>query len=542
MSARTTGSFCSHTVQPFIPALRGAVSAPAARRMSLLDDAGIFTRMLLMEAREQAKSGGRPSHSPQASGHRGERVITSKRPPWNSGTAVPRTLYRPSTTYPRAMRSRSRAVLLHSNIPATLMHSRIPSRPMTTITGSLTSRPSTQLLGRPPKARGGSRGSQTARERNESRDGLSELTGSCALPARPASPFDELAPPMPTLPAAIGRGGMLKRFVDNSDAFAHQLNVQREDALFDGPGLGGSGGEGAPASSLGIGSVSELLQAQKYEHAMEKAMEKMEKARPPSDYGRSGAKRSLRDCAPPWWPIPPPFVEAAEKFDARLRTQHTRADRLLRHLIADKTSLSKDAVFDEAIFELRSTKFVPPIIARLRREIGVGGIDDSAPGGSSGGPGGGSSGHAASSPRGRPKVRAARNQQGGWDPETSIWAPRKKWCDAKSLYDTEDVERLKLNLDWSRALACGLQKFIVKNDDDDAGADADGDGMPDEVEEVLQVLYAHRSTFFRLFDYYASLGGDTIGSISQNGKRLPFCVFRRFVACAKDVSSAHALL
>ena len=93
MSARTTGSFCSHTVQLFSPPLRGAVSAPTARRMSLLDDAGIFTRMLLMEAREQAKSGGRPSRSPQASGHRGERVITSKRPPWNSGTAVPRTLF-----------------------------------------------------------------------------------------------------------------------------------------------------------------------------------------------------------------------------------------------------------------------------------------------------------------------------------------------------------------------------------------------------------------------------------------------------------------
>lgn len=47
-------------------------------------------------------------------------------------------------------------------------------------------------------------------------------------------------------------------------------------------------------------------------------------------------------------------------------------------------------------------------------------------------------------------------------------------------------------------------------------ADADGDGVADELEEVHAAIWAHRNTYFRLFDYYASLGGDTIGSISVN--------------------------
>ena len=47
-------------------------------------------------------------------------------------------------------------------------------------------------------------------------------------------------------------------------------------------------------------------------------------------------------------------------------------------------------------------------------------------------------------------------------------------------------------------------------------ADADGDGVADELEEVHAAIWAHRNIYFRLFDYYASLGGDTIGSISVN--------------------------
>ena len=94
---------------------------------------------------------------------------------------------------------------------------------------------------------------------------------------------------------------------------------------------------------------------------------------------------------------------------------------------------------------------------------------------------------------------------GDWSLSTSIWAPRAKWCDAKDLYDTEAAQRLRLDVDWARALGCGLEKFILKADDD---------GSAEEVAEVYSAAWAFHSFYFLLFDHYASLGGDSVNAIS----------------------------
>lgn len=333
--------------------------------------------------------------------------------------------------------------------------------------------------------------------------------------------------------------GQLKRFVDSSDAFANVLNMRREDALFEdgdsggfgggqggGGGGGGKGGTSQPPTTLtmGLDSVAEMLGANRYESVLEQAMAtggSLGMSLRGVNLRQSGVWRtyggSLRELAPL---LPAPYAAAAERFDRRHEGHRRRAEQLVSLLRLDPTSLSKDEAFDEAIFELRAHKFVapfglPPFVPPLKRN-GEGGGGGGGDGGQNG------DGKTKNGNRKGGKARRGGGDGGvgkGWKAEASVWGPRKQWCDAKDFYDTEHVEELKLKLDWSRALACGLEKFIMKNDDDKDGGDADGDGVADELKEVFDVLFRHRNIFFRAFDYYGSLGGDTIGSISLNGTR-----------------------
>jgi len=52
----------------------------------------------------------------------------------------------------------------------------------------------------------------------------------------------------------------------------------------------------------------------------------------------------------------------------------------------------------------------------------------------------------------------------------------------------------------------GAMKAILRYDDDPS-ADDDGDGIPDEVQEVGEVLWKHMDMVYNLFSYYASLNG-----------------------------------
>ncbi len=97
-----------------------------------------------------------------------------------------------------------------------------------------------------------------------------------------------------------------------------------------------------------------------------------------------------------------------------------------------------------------------------------------------------------------------------WTIYESVWKDRPKTCDSRDFYDTDDVEAKKFNVDWKRALECGLEKFIVSKDDGD-GEDEDGDGVCDEIDEARLVLWEHHDMLAQLFDYYASLGGGAGG-------------------------------
>ena len=106
-----------------------------------------------------------------------------------------------------------------------------------------------------------------------------------------------------------------------------------------------------------------------------------------------------------------------------------------------------------------------------------------------------------------------------WSLEVSIWWPRVAWCDSKSLYDSEECERLKFSAIVKRARAIGMQKFILRHDDgesDDEDGEKDASNVPGEVKEVEDMLWVLHDLVFMTFDYYASMDPSDLSSMDFN--------------------------
>lgn len=102
-------------------------------------------------------------------------------------------------------------------------------------------------------------------------------------------------------------------------------------------------------------------------------------------------------------------------------------------------------------------------------------------------------------------------------PTRSIWAPRARWCDSKSLYDTDECEAKGFEVEWQCACALGLAKLILKRDDGDSDDEGPGGGdeCSGEVHEVQEVLWDCHDLITQIFDLYSSVSG-TFGTISFN--------------------------
>jgi hypothetical protein len=81
-----------------------------------------------------------------------------------------------------------------------------------------------------------------------------------------------------------------------------------------------------------------------------------------------------------------------------------------------------------------------------------------------------------------------------WDPrgKESIWAPRMKWADSRDIYDTEEVEQGRFNVDWQRAmtLPLGLGKKSMTEV---------------ELQKLKAVLWENHTMLWQLFSFYASV-------------------------------------
>jgi len=97
----------------------------------------------------------------------------------------------------------------------------------------------------------------------------------------------------------------------------------------------------------------------------------------------------------------------------------------------------------------------------------------------------------------------------------SIWAPRRSWSDSKALLDSEEVRHARLEAVWGRARSLGLDRLVIRLDDDGL-ADLDADGELDEVQEVRRVLLEHERVLVGVFEYYSSLDGAFDGTMGLN--------------------------
>ena len=112
--------------------------------------------------------------------------------------------------------------------------------------------------------------------------------------------------------------------------------------------------------------------------------------------------------------------------------------------------------------------------------------------------------------RGRGKRRGQPPQKPKFDPlgKGSIWAPRAKEADARSLYDTEEVEFKRFKHDWNRVLELGIGKLIVRMDDD-GDLDVNDDGVADEIEESMEVMWEYHGLLYTIFAFYAATADET---------------------------------
>jgi hypothetical protein len=109
--------------------------------------------------------------------------------------------------------------------------------------------------------------------------------------------------------------------------------------------------------------------------------------------------------------------------------------------------------------------------------------------------------------------------EGPFDLTKTIWAPRKEWSDAKDFVDHEDILFQRFSADWRRALPLGLVKMIMCQDGDD-GVHQDGDGVPDEVDEVGAVLLMNHEWCTMAFNFFCSatrLGDENLDEMGFEG-------------------------
>ena len=181
-------------------------------------------------------------------------------------------------------------------------------------------------------------------------------------------------------------------------------------------------------------------------------------------------------------------LAAAAAWDERQRRCEAQAERIYHELDNDPMS-PRRAVFNRAVREIHYNRYIPPErLAALQ--------------------------HGGAYKRSKKDGKVVRKTYSPYD-KGSVWYPRLKWCDGKDLYDHDDVKLERFEIEWQRAMKLGLERLIMRYDDD-AAFDDDGDGVPDEVEEVAGALWQFRDAWQLLFAYYAASDSSSEEQMSLN--------------------------
>lgn len=91
-------------------------------------------------------------------------------------------------------------------------------------------------------------------------------------------------------------------------------------------------------------------------------------------------------------------------------------------------------------------------------------------------------------------------QKPPWSLDTSIYAPRKRTCDARAYYTTSVVLKRGFALDWERCNSARFQRLV--SIEDDGGAL----GLVEELSEVREALESNCAFLYSVFTYYCLCG------------------------------------
>lgn len=188
--------------------------------------------------------------------------------------------------------------------------------------------------------------------------------------------------------------------------------------------------------------------------------------------------------------MPTEVSEAAADFDDRHADRVGKAEALFQtlKLRSHQTSMSVALAFAESEVEVRRNRFF---------------LDEKySP--------------AGSPPKSKPPLPRRRTK---WILDDSIWLPRKLTGNSKDFLETAESMRKMFDLDVGLALRShGLYKHILKHDDEKGGRgarDSDGNGMADEVEEVIDAMWNNHRIIYGAFDYYACLYSEATNALGE---------------------------
>ena len=190
----------------------------------------------------------------------------------------------------------------------------------------------------------------------------------------------------------------------------------------------------------------------------------------------------VMDSVPSWWKIPPPHA-GGRGFDIRHKKRVTRA-KLVGSVADDRfrsDAFHKRHAFRGEVFNVGSNRYITPHKLEAIKVI-----------------------------KGEKRVKKVKKVVEPPRPERDHLGAARDVVRREGLCRQHDRPAEALALDWANAIEwLNLSKVICKADlDADGAVDEDGDGMPEEVEEVGATLWLYASRIFRLFTYYALLGDD----------------------------------
>uniref|UniRef100_A0A7S4C2M6 Uncharacterized protein n=1 Tax=Chrysotila carterae TaxID=13221 RepID=A0A7S4C2M6_CHRCT len=188
--------------------------------------------------------------------------------------------------------------------------------------------------------------------------------------------------------------------------------------------------------------------------------------------------RPLREDIPNWWNPPAEVLDAADRFDVRHRSLSARARTSLAQL---ERLPGQGRAFTHHTKDLRGVRFVLDKKTEAVRAI---------------------------------SAKEKKAVEHTWDLLQSIWLPRRRNCDSRDFYDSEECLLKMLETDWGMAMASHkTDQFIGKNDERGVGAAA--------VEDAKGVMLKHLRLVYGTFAAYAALSGSadvfrmTLNSFSQ---------------------------